>query len=49
MWLQKVDGNYYWYGVNRFLSNKLCKNLYIRPAKWWEIILNKWFKWQPRG
>lgn len=24
------------------------KSKYIRPAKFWEVILNKLFKWQPR-
>ena len=59
MWLQKSKGKYYWYdyrdyieietesGTTRFYRAR-TKCRYVRPAKWWEVILNKLFGWQPK-
>ena len=54
MWIQKNNrkGKYYWYEYSQWDIYKYCyakrTTRYLRPAKWWEVILNKLFKWQPK-
>ena len=50
MWLQKSKGKYYWYefAPANIYNNFESGPFYVRPAKWWEVILNKLFGWQPK-
>ena len=56
MWLQKSKGKYYWYECKKGWKKTQIGAIYLgpaghqylRPAKWWEVILNKLFGWQPK-
>ena len=45
MWLQTTKGKEYWYMyADWFIPGK---TIYLGKAKWWEVILNELFGYQP--